>query len=208
MKIHTQVMPITDKVAITTAQAIIAKGGLIVFPTDTLYGLACDYRNINAIQKIYEAKGRSAAKALPVLIANLPQLTLLSQNFSLLAQRLIEEYWPGPLTLILPKLENLPAILTPYPGLAVRMPAHPFALELLSKTGPLAVTSANLSDHPNPLDAQGVLDQLIGKVDLLLDGGALTASPGSTIVDCTTDHVKLIRQGVIPFEDLLDVSQK
>lgn len=197
-------MPVTAPDAIKTAQAILSRGGLVVFPTDTLYGLACDYHNTEAIQAVYRAKGRSVTKALPVLIANLGHLSLLVQAPDEKSKKLIAKYWPGPLTLILPKLETLPNALTPYAGLAVRMPGHPFALELLSKTGPLAVTSANLSDQPNPLDAKGVLAQLAGKIDLILDGGELTASPGSTIVDCTTEHIKLIRQGVIPFQDLLE----
>jgi len=202
MQRNTKVMPITAPEALKTAQAIIAKGGLVVFPTDTLYGLACDYRNPEAIQAIYRAKGRSTAKAFPVLIANFDQLALLVCNPSPIAEKLMTKYWPGPLTLILPKLENLPEALTPYPGLAVRMPKHPFALELLAQAGPLAVTSANLSDQPNPLDAEGVLAQLDGKVDLILDGGKLPTSPGSTIVDCTTSQLKLVRAGAITLEEL------
>jgi len=202
MQRNTKVMPITAPDAIKTAQAIIASGGLVVFPTDTLYGLACDYRNPEAIQAIYRAKGRSTAKALPVLIANFDQLALLVRTPSPIAEKLMTKYWPGPLTLILPKLESLPEALTPYPGLAVRMPGHPFALALLTQTGPLAVTSANLSDQPNPLDAEGVLAQLGGKVDLILDGGKLPPSPGSTIVDCTTSQLKLVRAGAITLEEL------
>lgn len=202
MQRNTKVMPITTPDAIKTAQAIIARGGLVVFPTDTLYGLACDYQNSEAIQAIYRAKGRSTAKALPVLIANFDQLALLVRTPSPIAEKLMTKYWPGPLTLILPKLENLPEALTPYLGLAVRMPGHPFALELLTQTGPLAVTSANLSDQPNPLDAEGVLAQLGGKIDLILDGGKLPPSPGSTIVDCTTSQLKLVRAGAITLEEL------
>lgn len=202
MRLKTQVLPITVPGVITSALKTLEKGGLVVFPTDTLYGLACDYRNTQAIQALYRAKGRSAAKALPVLIANLEQLTLLVQTPNKIATKLMAKYWPGPLTLILYKLDGLSNDLTPYPGLAVRMPGHPFALELLSKTGPLAVTSANLSNQTNPVDAEGVLAQLDGNVDLILDGGTLQPSPGSTIVDCTTPYLKLVRAGAIPFEEL------
>jgi len=203
MKRITQVLPISDPSAINQAKAILEKGGLVVFPTDTLYGLAGDYRNLTAIESIYDAKGRSAAKALPVLISDLAQLAFLVHGDLAIADRLMSAYWPGPLTLVLPKIGGVAEGLTPYPGLAVRMPGHPFALALLTATGPLAVTSANLSDQPNPVDAQGVLDQLDGKIDLLLDGGELRPNPGSTIVDCLSGEPRLVRQGVIPFSDIL-----
>lgn len=199
----TTVLPITDAQSIPAAQEVIARGGLIVFPTDTLYGLACDFRDIQAIEKIYAAKGRSASKALPVLISDPTQLNELVLTPNQLAQRLMSRYWPGPLTLVLPKIAGLPHNLTPYPGLAVRMPAHPFALKLLSVTGPLAVTSANLSDHPNPHNVQGILEQLSGRVDLVLNGGSLTPSPGSTIIDCTTAEPKLLRAGPLNFDQLI-----
>ena len=200
---HTQALPMSDPQSLEKAKLVIENGGLIVFPTDTLYGLACDYRNSDAIETIYQAKGRSAAKALPVLVSDLNQLPQLVQVVPNIAEILMGYYWPGPLTLILPKLANLPENLTPYPGLALRMPAHPFATALLNATGPLAVTSANLSDYPNPLDTQAILEQLEGKFDLLLDGGKLTPNPGSTIVDCLSGEPRLIRQGVIPFVDIL-----
>ena len=204
MKKITQILPISDPNAITSASSILDQGGLVVFPTDTLYGLACDYRNSVAIESIYHAKGRAAAKALPILISDLDQLPQIAQAIPTIAENLMGYYWPGPLTLILPKLDNLPNNLTPYPGIAVRMPSHPFALALLRSTGPLAVTSANLSDQANPLDIPGVLQQLDGKIDLLLDGGALNLSPGSTIIDCLSGEPRLIRQGIIPFEEIIN----
>lgn len=203
MRKETQMLPALDPRSIETARIALANGGVVVFPTDTLYGLAGDYQNIQAIEKIYQAKGRSAAKALPVLISRREQLRQLVFPPHANAEKLMTRYWPGPLTLVLKKLEHLLEALTPYDGLAVRMPNHPIALKLLDLTGPLAVTSANLSDHPNPLDAQGVLMQLKGKIDLILDGGALLANTGSTIVDYQTEIPHLIRQGVIPFEQLL-----
>ncbi|NLW72166.1 MAG: threonylcarbamoyl-AMP synthase [Chloroflexi bacterium] len=201
--IPTVVLPITDAQSIPTAQEVIARGGVVVFPTDTLYGLACDFRNIQAIEKVYAAKGRSASKALPVLISDSTQLNELVLTPDQFAHRLMSRYWPGPLTIVLPKIAGLPYNLTPYPGLAVRMPAHPFALKLLSITGPLAVTSANLSDHPSPHSAQEVLEQLSGRVDLVLDGGSLAPSPGSTIIDCTTAEPKLLRAGPLDFEQII-----
>ena len=111
------------------------------------------------------------------------------------------------LTLVLPKQANLPSELTPYPGLAVRMPNHPFALKLLQALGPLAVTSANLSDQINPQTAQEVFAQLAGRVDLMLDGGQLEIGQASTIIDCTGAKPALLRAGPISFDAILQTWQ-
>lgn len=200
----TLLVSICDPTAIQRAHETARAGGLVVFPTDTLYGLGCDPRSPEALQKIYAAKGRSATKAIPVLISRFEQLADVTSALPDPARRLMEAFWPGPLTLVLPKKNNLPPDLTPYPGLAVRMPNHPTALALLDKTGPLAVTSANLSDHENPRDAFGVLAQLDGLVDLVLDGGELTGGQASTIIDCLEEEPKLLRAGPIPFSDILE----
>ena len=200
----TQVISATHPEAIALACEVIRSGGLIAFPTDTLYGLGCDPHLPTAIQKIYAAKGRSASKAIPVLISRADQLESLVSGLPEQSTRLMERWWPGALTLVLPKNPDLPPDLTPYPGLAVRMPDHPVALSLLDQTGPLAVTSANLSDHENPQDAQGVLAQLDGVVDLILDGGSLLGGQASTIIDCMASEPKLLREGPIPFSAILE----
>ena len=200
----TQVISATHPEAIALACEVIRSGGLIAFPTDTLYGLGCDPHLPTAIQKIYAAKGRSASKAIPVLISRADQLESLVSGLPEQSTRLMERWWPGALTLVLPKNPDLPPDLTPYPGLAVRMPDHPVALSLLDQTGPLAVTSANLSDHENPQDAQGVLAQLDGVVDLVLDGGSLLGGQASTIIDCMASEPKLLREGPIPFSAILE----
>jgi len=204
---NTLVLPINDPKALLLSQEYVQVGKLIVFPTDTLYGLACNPTNPAALRDIYAAKGRSTLKALPVLIGALEQLTQLVENIPPQARRLMERFWPGALTLVLPKQAHLPSELTPYPGLAVRMPNHPFALELLQALGPLAVTSANLSDQTNPQTAQEVYTQLAGRVDLILDGGKLKIGQASTIVDCTGAEPTLLRAGPIPFETLLQAWQ-
>ena len=204
---NTLVLPINDPKALLLSQEYVQAGKLIVFPTDTLYGLACDPTNPAALRDIYAAKSRSTLKALPVLIGTLEQLDQLVENIPPQAQRLMERFWPGALTLVLPKQAHLPSELTPYPGLAVRMPNHPFALELLQALGPLAVTSANLSDQTNPQTAQEVFAQLTGRVDLILDGGKLKIGQASTIVDCTGAEPVLLRAGPIPFETLLQAWQ-
>ena len=200
----TQVISATHPEAIALACEVIRSGGLIAFPTDTLYGLGCDPHLPTALQQIYAAKGRSASKAIPVLISRADQLESLVSGLPEQSTRLMERWWPGALTLVLPKHPDLPPDLTPYPGLAVRMPDHPVALSLLDQTGPLAVTSANLSDHENPQDAQGVLAQLDGVVDLIMDGGSLLGGQASTIIDCMASEPKLLREGPIPFSAILE----
>jgi L-threonylcarbamoyladenylate synthase len=190
--------------AIGLARQVIGSGGLIAFPTDTLYGLGCDPHSTTALQRIYAAKGRAMTKAIPVLISHPDQLARLVSELPERTDKLMEQWWPGALTLVLPKHAVLPPDLTPYPGLAVRMPNHPVALSLLNQTGPLAVTSANLSDHENPRDAEGVLAQLDGLVDLILDGGDLLGGQASTIVDCMGSEPKLLREGPIPFNAILE----
>jgi L-threonylcarbamoyladenylate synthase len=205
---NTLVLPINDPQALLLSQDFVQDGKLIVFPTDTLYGLACDPTNPAALRNIYAAKGRSTLKALPVLIGAIEQLDQLVENVPTEARRLMENFWPGALTLVLPKQAHLPSELTPYPGLAVRMPDHPFALELLQALGPLAVTSANLSDQINPQTAQAVLEQLSGRVDLILDGGRIKIGQASTIIDCTGAEPTLLRAGPIAFETLLQAWQE
>lgn len=198
------VLDATDPQALIMAQRVAANGGVIVFPTDTLYGMACDPRNPEALARVYNIKGRSAQKALPVLVGGLDQLVEIVSEVPEKARRLLETFWPGPLTIVLPKQPGLPAELTPYPGVAVRMPNHPFALALLQAFGPLAVTSANLSDHANPGTAEEVLAQLGNSVDLVIDGGRLEIGRGSTILDCCSETLVLLREGPISFETLME----
>ncbi len=198
------VLDATDPQALIMAQRVAANGGVIVFPTDTLYGMACDPRNPEALARVYNIKGRSAQKALPVLVGGLDQLVEIVSEVPEKARHLLETFWPGPLTIVLPKQPGLPAELTPYPGVAVRMPNHPFALALLQAFGPLAVTSANLSDHANPGTAEEVLAQLGNSVDLVIDGGRLEIGRGSTILDCGSETLVLLREGPISFETLME----
>ena len=198
------VLDATDPQALIMAQRVAANGGVIVFPTDTLYGMACDPRNPEALARVYNIKGRSAQKALPVLVGGLDQLVEIVSEVPEKARHLLETFWPGPLTIVLPKQPGLPAELTPYPGVAVRMPNHPFALALLQAFGPLAVTSANLSDHANPGTAEEVLVQLGNSVDLVIDGGRLEIGRGSTILDCGSETLVLLREGPISFETLME----
>ena len=199
----TRILSIQDPQALSIAAKIIGQGGLVVFPTDTIYGLAADPWNGQAIQDIYIAKGRSQEKAIPVLIGSLPQLSLITQSLSDKMLTLAASFWPGPLTLVLPKKESLAEELSQYPTLGVRMPDNPFTLALLLQTGPLATTSANISGTSNPVNAQDVINQLNSRVDLILDGGNTPGDSASTVVDCTNDDLIILREGPISYDDLL-----
>jgi L-threonylcarbamoyladenylate synthase len=176
---------------------------LVVFPTDTVYGVAADPFSEAAIENIFDAKGRDQGKAIAVLVGSADQLPLLSPGPGSLALRLAERFWPGPLTLVIPRHPDLPRNLSQYPTLGVRIPDHPVALKLLRQAGPLATSSANRSGHPDACTAGEALEQLDGRVDLILDGGRVPGGIPSTVVDCSGETLVLIRQGPIPFETLL-----
>lgn len=199
---ETRVLSTQDPQAIPAAQEIIQEGGLIAFPTDTIYGVAGAPFNPEALRKLYAAKERPEEKALPVLIGDLRQLEALVASVSEPVRKIAAAFWPGALTLILPKGPKIPPELSPYPTIGVRMPNLPFTLDLLQQTGPLAATSANLSDGPNPTTAADVLRQLGGRIDLLLDGGPTPGAIASTVVDVTTAEIKVLREGPIHLADL------
>jgi L-threonylcarbamoyladenylate synthase len=174
----------------------------VAFPTDTVYGLGAAYDNPQAIEALYVIKGRDTAKAIAVLIGSPEALELVTGPINDRAQQLTERYWPGPLTLVLPRRQGLPDNLSPRHTIGVRMPNHPVALELLRQCGPLAVTSANLSGMPDARTAQEVEAQLSGRIPLILDGGRTPGGMPSTVVDCTGAELALIRPGPISIDDL------
>lgn len=194
-----------DPLAIPAAIEIIQQGGLIAFPTDTVYGLAADFRNENAIARLFEAKGRDMNKAIAVLVGDVEQLEAVTTDFSPCAQRLAARFWPGALTMVVTKRPELPGLLSVLPTIGVRIPDHSFALHLLRAGGPLAVTSANRSGAENPLTAGEVMEQLEGRVDLVLDGGRCQGGVPSTVVDCTIPDAKILRQGAISAEAIREI---
>lgn len=199
---NTQVLRISDPTAFQTALQVMEEGGIIAFPTDTVYGLACPAFSHKGIEKLYQIKGREATKAIPILIGSLVQLSMIAPALPEAALNLTDHFWPGALTLVIPRSPDLPDSLSAQPTVAVRMPDHPFTLELIKQSGPLATTSANRSGQSNPLSAQDVLTQLGGMVDLVLDGGIVTGGVPSTIVDCTQKDVSIIRLGAISEEEI------
>jgi L-threonylcarbamoyladenylate synthase len=184
---------------------VLQGGGLVAFPTDTVYGLAAPASSASGIERLFQAKDRSAAKAIAVLVGSLEQLEWVTASASPLALRLAECYWPGPLTLVVARHPSLPENLSPLPTVGVRMPAHEVALALLRLSGPLATTSANLSGGANPITAQEVMVQLEGRVDLVLDGGPTPGGVPSTVVDCTTPDLRILRAGPLSLADLQKV---
>ena len=202
---NTITVPTSSLNAVTDAVQVLKNGGLVALPTDTVYGLAALVTNNAAIDRLYQVKERSHQKAIAVLVGNLDQVDQVVGHFSEDANRLARHFWPGALTLVLPKHPDLPANLSPLPTIGVRIPDHAFALELLRRVGPLATTSANISGGPNPRDAAEVLAQLNGKLELLLDGGPVPGGIPSTVVDCTEEEYKILREGAITLDQILNV---
>lgn len=199
---HTEIISSEHPVALNHAVDVLKNGGLVAFPTDTVYGLAADVYDEDTIERLYIVKGRSGSKAIAVLLSDLSQLDQVAVNIREHARILAETFWPGPLTIIFERHPRLPEILAPTKTIGVRVPNHPVAIELMRITGPLAVTSANQSGQENPLTAGDVFDQLKDRIHLIIDGGRVPGEVPSTVVDCTTDEIKLLRPGPISMDDL------
>ena len=198
----TSIIPTASPRSLQKALLTLQKGGVIVFPTDTVYGLAVPILNEVGINRLFEIKGRDFNKAIAVLVGDINHLSQLTPGLPPMAKKLADAFWPGALTLIVSCASGLPHNLSPLPTIGIRMPDHPFALKLLRKSGPLATTSANISGGANTTTAQQVLDQLDGKIDLLLDGGQTPGAVPSTVVDCTKSQLTILRQGAITEEAL------
>jgi L-threonylcarbamoyladenylate synthase len=198
----TTVLPADDPSAIQQAFEILLSGGLVAFPTDTVYGLGALVRNVPGIQQLYAVKGRQSDKAIPILLSDVSELPLVAAQADSRTLRLAERFWPGPLTLVVTRHPSLPEALSPYPTVGVRVPDHPLALALLRRSGPLATTSANLSTHPSATTAQEVLEQLSGRISLILDGGRTPGGVSSTVVDCSRSELVVLRQGPLTLVQL------
>jgi L-threonylcarbamoyladenylate synthase len=193
-----------DRAAIARAASIIRAGQLVAFPTETVYGLGSDGLNPVAIGRIYAVKGRPSDNPLILHIASLDQLPLVAVDIPPMAHRLAQAFWPGPLTLILPKTPCVPDLATAgLTTVAVRVPAHPVALALINaaKT-PLAAPSANRSGLPSPTTAHHVFDDLRGRIPLILDAGPTRIGLESTVLDVTCTPPVILRAGGIAREDI------
>ena len=189
---------------INQAADIIKNGGLIAYPTETVYGLGADPYNSEAIQKIFTAKGRAEDKGIILLIRGADDLSRLICNISPTAQILIEAFWPGPLTLVFHANRDLsPALLGGRDTIALRHSSSPIATRLLSALGgPLTSTSANRSTEPPARSASEVENALGDHLDLILDGGPSASAIPSTLVDVSSDRAILLREGAIPVQKL------
>ena len=199
-----KILPVNHHSAIEQVAAVIKKGGLVAFPTDTVYGLAANAFNPDAIEKLFLVKGRDFNKAIAILIGENNQLKQIASEFSGMAKKLSKRFWPGALTLVVPIQQTLPKLLSPTETIGIRMPDHNFVLRILKTTGPLATTSANLSGGKNPLTAEDVVEQLGNNVDLIIDGGLCPGGIPSTVVDCTQQEIRIIREGGLSRKIIFD----
>lgn len=190
-------------IALMEAAAAVRRGDLVVLPTDTVYGIGADAFTPAAVQSLLDAKGRGRDMPPPVLVGTVRAATALVDDLGAYGQDLIDAFWPGPLTLVCKANRALSWDLGDTKGtVAVRMPLHPVALDLLKETGPMAVSSANRSGAPAATTAEEAEEQLGDSVEVYLDGGKTTDHTPSTILDLTTAVPRLLRRGAIPVEKL------
>jgi L-threonylcarbamoyladenylate synthase len=189
---------------IQKAAEIIQEGGLVAFPTETVYGLGADALNPYAVARIFEVKNRPQFDPLIVHVADMRQAEILALKFPDKALKLIEKFWPGPLTVVLPKAAIVPDIVTSsLPTVAIRVPNHPMALELIRESGrPIAAPSANPFGGVSPTTAEHVRQSLGGSIDMILDGGACVVGVESTVISFVNKEPVLLRPGGVPLEEI------
>lgn len=200
----TEILPANSAKSIRRARQLLREGDVVAFPTDTLYGLGANAFERFAVRQIFEIKQRPPDKALPVFIYQIDDLNQVARHVPNRAWSLLPHFWPGALTVVLPKNPKLPDDVTAgQHTVAVRIPDHAVCLDLVIEVGrPLAVTSANLSGYANPTTAQEVVEQLGARLPLILDGGPLTTGLASTIIDLSVDPPRLLRPGPISLAEL------
>lgn len=186
---------------------IIKSGGIVAFPTETVYGLGANGLDEEAVKKIYKAKGRPSDNPLILHISQIEELNPLVDEISELAYKCMEKFWPGPLTIIFKKSEIIPDIITAgLDTVAIRMPDHKIASELISKAKvPIAAPSANLSGKPSPTKGSHVVEDMMGKIEMIIDGGNTGVGLESTVLDLSTEIPTILRPGGITLEDLREV---
>lgn len=200
---ETKVLSVGEE-AVAAAVRILAEGGLVAFPTDTVYGVGAHAFQPDAVERIYAAKIRPRDRAIPILLAQPDDLVLVAEGITETAWLLAERFWPGGLTLVLLRKANVPDIVSAGgPTVAVRVPDYPVPLALIAALGvPLAATSANLSGRPSPVTAQEVETELGGRIELILNGGRCPGGIPSTVLDLTTDPPAVLRAGAIVVEEI------
>ena len=186
------------------AADFLTRGRVVAVPTDTVYGLAADPFNLAAVEAIYRVKGRPESRALPILVSSIDQAMLLSREVPANFLRLVHEYWPGALTLVVDAAHRLPLKVTGNTGrIALRWPRSPVVAGLIEEfAGPITGTSANISGHPSCVSGAQVMEQLGARLPLILDAGDIGLALASTIVVLRGDSWKIVREGVIPIADI------
>jgi L-threonylcarbamoyladenylate synthase len=184
------------------AVAVLEAGGLVAFSTDTVYGVAALPWDVDAVARLYVAKRRPRHLPIPLLLSDANQLLRVATSAPACVP-LVAHFWPGGLTLVLPKMETVPHVVSPGPTVAVRVPDLALARDLIREAGGvLAATSANISGQPSPVTAEEVEGQLSGRIDLIIDGGPCPGGVPSSLLDCTTSPPKLLRRGAVSEEHL------
>ncbi len=202
---ETTVLPTNHEDAIPRALQVLMLGGLVAFPTDTVYGVGALAFDADAVERIYAAKDRPVEKAIPVLIGGPEDLEKVTADISPMAAKLAARFWPGPLTLVVPKHPDLPDVVSATPTVGVRVPDHPVARALLRAAGPMAVTSANISGEASPKTVEEVSRQLSGRIPLILDGGETPGGVPSTVVSCLGTEPVILREGPVTLEEIQSV---
>ena len=201
--INTKILS-TDEGSLKEAASIIKSGGIVAFPTETVYGIGANIYNEEAIKNIFKAKGRPADNPLIVHISSFDMLSDIVSYIPDSAKILMDAFMPGPLTIIMKKSDKINPIITAgLDTVAVRFPSHPIARKFIEFSSvPIAAPSANLSGKPSPTIARHVIDDLTGRVDAIFDGGMCDAGLESTVIDCTGDIPLILRPGIITLEDV------
>lgn len=194
----------TTKTSITVAAQIVRRGGVVVYPTETVYGLGCDPFNVEAVKRVLKVKG-NRSKPLPILAASIldsDKVAFVPKNGNRLAAR----FWPGPLTMIFPKKPNLPDVVTfGWDSVGLRIPDNDVALQLIRLSGGLLIgSSANKTGKEPPKDVQEISVELKEMVDVILDGGAVCQGMPSTVADLTSERPIILRKGPISLKEIMD----
>jgi len=198
------VTPENTQEALAKAAKVLREGGIVAFPTDTVYGVGALVFFEDAVEKLFQAKIRDRGRAIPVLLGQVRELNRVARNIPPGAWQLAGAFWPGALSMVLEKSLLVPDVVTGGgPTVAVRIPDHRLALKLIERAGaPLATTSANISGQPSPVTADEVEASLGDAIDLLLDGGSCPGGTASTVIDLTVSPPKIVRPGPIRWKDM------
>lgn len=205
--VKTQVALADDPETIHRARHLLRCGEVVAFPTDTVYGVGAHAFQPEAVAALYAVKNRPMTKAIPVLVAHIEDMTRVARQIPAIAWELAECFWPGGLSLVLRRAEDVPAIVTARGDtVAIRCPDHSTPLTLMEAVGvPLAATSANLSGQPSPTTARQVMEQLAGRVPLIIDGGECLGGVPSTVIDLSVEPPRLLRTGAVSAGVLADL---